>query len=167
MNGGDGQPIIKNEDWNFIEQCMHKMVNSVEHRPEPINETELRKLEGTIGGLRSQRPLLRIACQHFFYEKCKLFIEQYITSEVLPSFRGKRDESLLGQFVDRWEKHNRIAKMLNDVFYRPIWGRSMPPLDEVGLTLFRDMFDDVYFFRMISLDFMDDVFSYITSYMQK
>ncbi|KAI6693180.1 hypothetical protein NL676_020890 [Syzygium grande] len=46
MNDGDGQPIIKNEDWNFIEQCTHKMVNSVEHRPEPINETELRKLEG-------------------------------------------------------------------------------------------------------------------------
>ncbi|GMH08324.1 hypothetical protein Nepgr_010164 [Nepenthes gracilis] len=70
-----------------------------------------------------------------------LSFKEYIESTVLPSLREKHNESMLREPVKRWQNHKvmvRHIKILHylDCYFIAVW--SLPPLNEVGLTCFRD-----------------------------
>ncbi|KAH8489984.1 hypothetical protein H0E87_025270, partial [Populus deltoides] len=62
---------------------------------------------------------------------------------VLPSLREKHDEFMLREQVKRWANHKVMVKWLSRFFHYLdryfIARRSLPPLNEVGLTCFRDL----------------------------
>lgn len=73
-----------------------------------------------------------------FYFPCFLFLVQ-----VLPSLRAKHDEFMLRELVKRWANHKIMVRWLSRFFHYLdryfIARRSLPPLNEVGLTCFRDL----------------------------
>lgn len=62
--------------------------------------------------------------------------------QVLPSIREKHDEFMLRELVKRWANHKVMVRWLSRFFHYLdryfIARRSLPPLNEVGLTCFRD-----------------------------
>ncbi|PHT71225.1 putative cullin-like protein 2 [Capsicum annuum] len=79
------------------------------------------------------------------YDKYKEVFEEYINSTVLPALREKHDELMLMEFVKRWANHKLMVRWLSRFFrYLDryfIYRRSLPTLNEVGLTCFRDLID--------------------------
>ncbi|PNY17822.1 cullin-1-like protein [Trifolium pratense] len=63
--------------------------------------------------------------------------------QVLPSLREKHDEFMLRELVRRWANHKIMVRWLSRFFHYLdryfIARRSLPPLNEVGLTCFRDL----------------------------
>ncbi|MBA0739690.1 hypothetical protein Gogos_012929 [Gossypium gossypioides] len=62
---------------------------------------------------------------------------------VLPSLREKHDEFMLRELVKRWSNHKVMVRWLSRFFHYLdryfIARRSLPPLNEVGLTCFREL----------------------------
>ncbi|RVX22139.1 Cullin-1 [Vitis vinifera] len=62
---------------------------------------------------------------------------------VLPSLREKHDEFMLRELVKRWSNHKVMVRWLSRFFHYLdryfIARRSLPALNEVGLTCFRDL----------------------------
>ena len=62
--------------------------------------------------------------------------------QVLPSIKEKHDEFMLRELVKRWANHKVMVRWLSRFFHYLdryfIARRSLPPLNEVGLTCFRD-----------------------------
>ncbi|XLU24611.1 hypothetical protein S245_060677, partial [Arachis hypogaea] len=97
------------------------------------------------------------------YDKYKEVFEEYIQStglmenlyhadiglmvvlRVLPSLREKHDEFMLRELVKRWANHKIMVRWLCCFFHYLdryfVARRSLPPLNEVGLTCFRDRID--------------------------
>ncbi|KAA3456154.1 cullin-1-like [Gossypium australe] len=77
------------------------------------------------------------------YDKYRESFEEYITSTVLPSLREKHDEFMLRELVKRWSNHKVMVRWLSRFFHYLdryfIARRSLPPLNEVGLTCFREL----------------------------
>lgn len=63
--------------------------------------------------------------------------------QVLPSLREKHDEFMLRELVKRWLNHKIMVRWLSRFFHYLdryfIARRSLPALNEVGLTCFRDL----------------------------
>lgn len=63
--------------------------------------------------------------------------------QVLPSIREKHDEFMLRELVRRWGNHKVMVRWLSRFFHYLdryfIARRSLPALNEVGLTCFRDL----------------------------
>lgn len=61
----------------------------------------------------------------------------------MPSLKEKHDEFMLRELVKRWANHKVMVRWLSRFFYYLdryfIARRSLPPLNEVGLTCFRDL----------------------------
>ena len=81
-----------------------------------------------------------------------LFLSSHISSlrniscfilKVLPSLREKHDEFMLRELVKRWTNHKIMVRWLSRFFHYLdryfIARRSLPALNEVGLTCFRDL----------------------------
>ncbi|CAA3010950.1 cullin-1-like isoform X1 [Olea europaea subsp. europaea] len=51
------------------------------------------------------------------YDHYKKTFEDYISSKVLPSLRGKKDESLLQELLRRWNNHKTMVRWLSRFFY--------------------------------------------------
>lgn len=70
-------------------------------------------------------------------------LKDSLTLQVMPSLREKHDEFMLRELVKRWENHKVMVRWLSRFFYYLdryfIVRRSLPPLNEVGLTCFRDL----------------------------
>ncbi|KAG6470165.1 hypothetical protein ZIOFF_071222 [Zingiber officinale] len=64
-------------------------------------------------------------------------------NKVLPSLRVKHDEFMLRELVKRWLNHKVMVRWLSRFFHYLdryfITRRSLPPLNEVGLTRFHDL----------------------------
>ncbi|XP_027352113.1 cullin-1 isoform X3 [Abrus precatorius] len=77
------------------------------------------------------------------YDKYKEAFDEYIKSIVLPSLREKHDEFMLRELVQRWLNHKVMVRWLSRFFYYLdryfITRRSLPGLNAVGLTCFRDL----------------------------
>ncbi|MED6130278.1 hypothetical protein PIB30_000179 [Stylosanthes scabra] len=81
------------------------------------------------------------------YIQYKKAIEDYITSKVLPSLRGKKDEVLLRELLRRWSNHKNMTFWLLrffgylDRYYLPRFGHHS--IEETSLLSFFDLvFDD-------------------------
>lgn len=63
--------------------------------------------------------------------------------QVLPSLREKHDEFMLRELVKRWSNHKIMVRWLSRFFHYLdryfIARRSLHPLNEVGLSCFRDL----------------------------
>ncbi|CAJ2649618.1 unnamed protein product [Trifolium pratense] len=76
------------------------------------------------------------------YDKCKETIDEFNRSNVLPFLSGKLDELLLRELVQRMLIHKTFVTRLSHLFAvlkRYIVARSLPPLNKLGLSSFRDV----------------------------
>ncbi|XP_058209702.1 cullin-1 [Rhododendron vialii] len=130
------------EGWDFMQNGITKLKRILEGLPEPqFSSEEYMMLYTTIYNMCTQKPPNDYSQQ--LYEKYKEAFEEYISSSVLPSLREKHDEFMLRELVKRWPNHKVMVRWLSRFFHYLdryfIARRSLPALNEVGLTCFRDL----------------------------
>ncbi|CAI8590065.1 unnamed protein product [Vicia faba] len=134
--------IDLDQGWDFMLKGIKKLKNILEGLPEPqFTSDDYMMLYTTIYNMCTQKP------PHDYsqplYDKYKESFEEYIISTVLPSLREKHDEFMLRELVRRWANHKIMVRWLSRFFHYLdryfIARRSLPPLNEVGLTCFRDL----------------------------
>lgn len=125
-----------------MQKGITKLKKILEGIPEPqFNSEEYMMLYTTIYNMCTQKPPNDYSQQ--LYDKYREAFEEYITSTVLPSLREKHDEFMLRELVKRWANHKVMVRWLSRFFHYLdryfIARRSLPALNEVGLTCFRDL----------------------------
>ncbi|KAJ3673348.1 hypothetical protein LUZ60_006722 [Juncus effusus] len=130
------------QGWEFMQKGITKLKNILEGNPETqFSSEDYMMLYTTIYNMCTQKPPHDYSQQ--LYDKYKLAFEDYIGSMVLPSLREKHDEFMLRELVRRWTNHKIMVRWLSRFFFYLdryfIARRSLPPLNEVGLTCFRDL----------------------------
>ncbi|KAK3417908.1 hypothetical protein EUGRSUZ_H03894 [Eucalyptus grandis] len=136
---GDRKTIYLEQGWEFVQKGIAKLIEGLPG-PEFSSEDYMTIYE-TVYNMCTQKPPHDYSQQ--LYDKYRESFEEYINSEVLPSLREKHDEFLLTELVTRWANHKVMIRWLT-CFFRYldryfIARRSLPPLNEVGLTSFRDL----------------------------
>ncbi|XP_049411731.1 cullin-1 isoform X14 [Solanum stenotomum] len=127
--------------WGIIQRGITKLKNILEGLPEPqFNSEDYMMMYSTIYNMCSHNPLHDYS--QLLYDKYREAFEEYIITTVLPSLREKHDELMLRELVKRWLNHKVMVKWLSRFFQYLerylIAKRSLPGLNEVGLTCFRD-----------------------------
>lgn len=130
------------EGWAFMQGGITKLKNILEGLPEPqFSSEEYMMLYTTIYNMCTQKPPHDYSQQ--LYEKYKDAFVEYLNSSVLPSLSEKHDEFMLRELVKRWANHKVMVRWLSRFFHYLdryfIARRSLPALNEVGLTCFRDL----------------------------
>ncbi|KAL6271788.1 hypothetical protein ACE6H2_028699 [Prunus campanulata] len=134
--------IELDQGWDYMQKGITKLKKILEGTPEPqFNSEEYMMLYTTIYNMCTQKPPNDYSQQ--LYDKYREAFEEYITSTVLPSLREKHDEFMLRELVKRWANHKVMVRWLSRFFHYLdryfIARRSLPALNEVGLTCFRDL----------------------------
>uniref|UniRef100_A0A3Q7EZL6 Cullin-1 n=1 Tax=Solanum lycopersicum TaxID=4081 RepID=A0A3Q7EZL6_SOLLC len=127
--------------WGIIERGITKLKNILEGLPEPqFNSEDYITLYTTIYNMSSKNPLNNLSQQ--LYDKYREAFEEYNITTVLPSLREKHDEFMLRELVKRWLNNKVMIRWLSRFFHYLeryfIPRRSVPGLNEVGVTCFRD-----------------------------
>ncbi|ONK61571.1 uncharacterized protein A4U43_C08F31360 [Asparagus officinalis] len=130
------------QGWEFMHKGITKLKNILEGLPEPqFSSEDYMMLYTTIYNMCTQKPPHDYSQQ--LYDKYRESFEEYITATVLPSLREKHDEFMLRELVKRWMNHKVMVRWLSRFFHYLdryfIARRSLPALNEVGLTCFRDL----------------------------
>ncbi|GFZ13719.1 cullin 1 [Actinidia rufa] len=142
MTMNQRKTIELEEGWDFMEKGITKLKRILEGLPEvQFSSEEYMMLYTTIYNMCTQKPPHDYSQQ--LYEKYKEAFEEYINSMVLPSLREKHDEFMLRELVKRWANHKVMVRWLSRFFHYLdryfIARRSLPALNEVGLSCFRDL----------------------------
>ncbi|KAA3480932.1 Cullin-1-like protein [Gossypium australe] len=142
MTMSERKTIDLEQGWEFMQKGVTKLKNILEGLPEPqFSSEDYMMLYTTIYNMCTQKPPHDYSQQ--LYDKYRESFEEYITSTVLPSLREKHDEFILRELVKRWANHKVMVRWLSRFFYYLdryfIARRSLPPLNEVGLTCFREL----------------------------
>jgi cullin 1 len=142
MTMNERKTIDLEQGWEFMQKGITKLKNILEGLPEPqFSSEDYMMLYTTIYNMCTQKPPHDYSQQ--LYDKYRESFEEYITSTVLPSLREKHDEFMLRELVKRWANHKIMVRWLSRFFHYLdryfIARRSLPPLNEVGLTCFRDL----------------------------
>uniref|UniRef100_A0A9I9DPU7 Cullin family profile domain-containing protein n=1 Tax=Cucumis melo TaxID=3656 RepID=A0A9I9DPU7_CUCME len=142
MTMGERKTIDLEQGWEFMQKGITKLKNILEGLPEPqFSSEDYMMLYTTIYNMCTQKPPHDYSQQ--LYDKYRESFEEYITSMVLPSLREKHDEFMLRELVKRWTNHKVMVRWLSRFFHYLdryfIARRSLPPLNEVGLTCFREL----------------------------
>ncbi|KAF1887345.1 hypothetical protein Lal_00040947 [Lupinus albus] len=130
------------QGWDFMHRGITKLENILEGIPEhQFCSEDYMMLYTTIYNMCTQKPPHDYSQQ--LYDKYRESFEEYISSLVLPSLREKHDEFMLRELVKRWANHKLMVRWLSRFFHYLdryfIARRSLPALNEVGLTCFRDL----------------------------
>ncbi|XP_009757793.1 cullin-1 [Nicotiana tabacum] len=129
------------EGWEFMQKGITKLKIILEGSPDSFSSEEYMMLYTTIYNMCTQKPPHDYSQQ--LYEKYKEAFEEYINTTVLSSLREKHDEFMLRELVKRWANHKLMVRWLSRFFHYLdryfIARRSLPALNEVGLTCFRDL----------------------------
>ncbi|GAV83364.1 Cullin domain-containing protein/Cullin_Nedd8 domain-containing protein [Cephalotus follicularis] len=130
------------QGWDYMHKGITKLIRILEQLNEPpFNSEEYMMLYTTIYNMCTQKPPHDFSQQ--LYDKYRESFEDYITSSVLPSLKEKHDEFMLRELVKRWTNHKVMVRWLSRFFHYLdryfIARRSLPSLNEVGLTCFRDL----------------------------
>ncbi|CAN6676928.1 unnamed protein product [Malus baccata var. baccata] len=138
----DRKTIDLEQGWEIMQKGITKLKNILEGLPEPqFSSDDYMLLYTTIYNMCTQKPPHDYSQQ--LYDKYRESFEEYITTTVLPSLREKHDEFMLRELVKRWTNHKIMVRWLSRFFHYLdryfIARRSLPPLNEVGLTCFRDL----------------------------
>ncbi|KAL3505756.1 hypothetical protein ACH5RR_031138 [Cinchona calisaya] len=135
--------ITFDEEWGSVEVGITKLINNLEEGKSqtPISSEDYMMLYTTIFEMCTQKPPYDYSQR--VYDKYEQTFEDYIISTVLPSLREKHDESMLRELVKRWSNHKIMVRRMS-IFFDYVdryfaTRRSLPPLNEVGLTCFRDL----------------------------
>lgn len=128
-----------------MQKGITKLKRILEGLPEsPFSSEEYMMLYTTIYNMCTQKPPHDYSQQ--LYDKYKQAFEEYISSTVLPSLSEKHDEYMLRELVKRWANHKVMVRWLSRFFHYLdryfIARRSLPALNEVGLTCFREQVYD-------------------------
>ncbi|KAI4345439.1 hypothetical protein L6164_012564 [Bauhinia variegata] len=142
MSMSERKTIDLEQGWDFMQKGITKLKNILEGLPEPqFGSEDYMMLYTTIYNMCTQKPPHDYSQQ--LYDKYRESFEEYILTTVLPSLRGKHDEFMLRELVKRWANHKVMVRWLSRFFYYLdryfIARRSLLPLNEVGLTCFRDL----------------------------
>ncbi|KAK7412949.1 hypothetical protein VNO78_04736 [Psophocarpus tetragonolobus] len=142
MSMSERKTIDLEQGWDFMQKGIMKLKNILEGLPEPqFSSEDYMMLYTTIYNMCTQKPPHDYSQQ--LYDKYRESFEEYIISTVLPSLREKHDEFMLRELVKRWANHKIMVRWLSRFFHYLdryfIARRSLPPLNEVGLTCFRDL----------------------------
>ncbi|CAL9104269.1 cullin 1 [Musa troglodytarum] len=142
MSMHERKTIDLEQGWEFMQKGVTKLKNILEGLPEPqFSSEDYMMLYTTIYNMCTQKPPHDYSQQ--LYDKYRESFQEYITSMVLPSLREKHDEFMLRELVKRWLNHKVMVRWLSRFFHYLdryfIARRSLPPLNEVGLTCFRDL----------------------------
>lgn len=142
MTMNERKTIDLEQGWEFMQKGITKLKNILEGLPEPqFSSEDYMMLYTTIYNMCTQKPPHDYSQQ--LYDKYRESFEEYITATVLPSLREKHDEFMLRELVKRWANHKVMVRWLSRFFHYLdryfIARRSLPPLNEVGLTCFRDL----------------------------
>ncbi|XVF72564.1 hypothetical protein PTKIN_Ptkin12aG0131400 [Pterospermum kingtungense] len=134
--------IELDQGWDYMQKGITKLKRILEGLPEPpFSSEEYMMLYTTIYNMCTQKPPHDYSQQ--LYDKYREAFEEYITSTVLPSLREKHDEFMLRELVKRWANHKVMVRWLSRFFHYLdryfIARRSLPALNEVGLTCFHDL----------------------------
>ncbi|KAK8693848.1 hypothetical protein V6N13_071415 [Hibiscus sabdariffa] len=134
--------IELDQGWDYMDKGIKKLRRILEGLLEPqFTSEEYMMLYTTIYNMCTQKPPFDYSQQ--LYDKYRGAFEEYITSTVLPSLREKHDEFMLRELVKRWGNHKVMVRWLSRFFHYLdryfIARRSLPALNEVGLTRFRDL----------------------------
>ncbi|XP_048442786.1 cullin-1-like [Pyrus x bretschneideri] len=134
--------IELDQGWDYMQKGITKLKRILEGLQEPqFNSEEYMMLYTTIYNMCTQKPPNDYSQQ--LYDKYREAFEEYITSTVLPALREKHDEFMLRELVKRWANHKLMVRWLSRFFHYLdryfIARRSLPALNEVGLTCFRDL----------------------------
>ncbi|KAD3068653.1 hypothetical protein E3N88_36533 [Mikania micrantha] len=128
------------EGWDFMQRGIQKLKKILEGHQEQFSSEEYMMLYTTIYDMCTQKPPHDYSQQ--LYDKYREAFEEYIKSTVLPSLREKHDEFMLRELVKRWANHKLMVRWLSRFFHYLdryfITRRSLPALNEVGLTCFRE-----------------------------
>ncbi|KAE8681172.1 Cullin-1 [Hibiscus syriacus] len=142
MAMNERKTINLEQGWEFMQKGVTKLKNILEGLPEPqFSSEDYMMLYTTIYNMCTQKPPHDYSQQ--LYEKYRESFEEYIRSSVLPSLREKHDEFMLRELVKRWTNHKVMVRWLSRFFHYLdryfIARRSLPPLNEVGLTCFQEL----------------------------
>ncbi|KAJ8497996.1 hypothetical protein OPV22_008548 [Ensete ventricosum] len=142
MSMHERKTIDLEQGWEFMQKGITKLKNILEGLPEQqFSSEDYMMLYTTIYNMCTQKPPHDYSQQ--LYDKYRESFEEYITSMVLPSLREKHDEFMLRELVKRWLNHKVMVRWLSRFFHYLdryfIARRSLPPLNEVGLTCFRSL----------------------------
>ncbi|XP_042446007.1 cullin-1-like [Zingiber officinale] len=142
MSMHERKTIDLEQGWEFMQKGITKLKNILEELPESqFSSEDYMMLYTTIYNMCTQKPPHDYSQQ--LYDKYRDSFEDYITSMVLPSLRVKHDEFMLRELVKRWLNHKVMVRWLSRFFHYLdryfITRRSLPPLNEVGLTRFHDL----------------------------
>ncbi|CAL0307231.1 unnamed protein product [Lupinus luteus] len=142
MSLSERKTIDLEQGWDFMHRGITKLKNILEGLPEPhFSSDDYMMLYTTIYNMCTQKPPHDYSQQ--LYDKYREAFEDYILSTVLPSLREKHDEFMLRELVKRWANHKIMVRWLSRFFHYLdryfIARRSLPALNEVGLTCFRDL----------------------------
>ncbi|GAB2265217.1 hypothetical protein Dimus_000285 [Dionaea muscipula] len=137
-----GKIILFEQGWEYMQTGITKLRNILEGLPEPrFNAEDYMMLYTTIYNMCTQKPPHDYSQQLF--DKYRESFEEYITSLVLPSLKEKHDECMLRELVKRWQNHKVMVRWLSRFFHYLnryfIARRSLPALNEVGLTCFHNL----------------------------
>ncbi|GLT32472.1 hypothetical protein SLA2020_071380 [Shorea laevis] len=142
MTTNERKTIDLEQGWEFMQKGITRLKNILEGLPEPqFSSEDYMMLYTTIYNMCTQKPPHDYSQQ--LYDKYRESFQEYIESTVLPSLREKHDEFMLRELVKRWANHKVMVRWLSRFFYYLdryfIARRSLLPLNEVGLTCFRDL----------------------------
>ncbi|GKU86772.1 hypothetical protein SLEP1_g1252 [Rubroshorea leprosula] len=129
------------QGWDYLQKGITKLKKILEEQPvQPFSGEEYMMLYTTIYNMCTQKPPHDYSQQ--LYDKYREAFEGYITSTVLPSLIEKHDEFMLRELVKRWLNHKVMVRWLSRFFHYLdryfIAQRTLPALNEVGLTCFRE-----------------------------
>lgn len=141
----DRKTIDLDQGWDYMQKGITKLKRILEGLPEsPFSSEEYMMLYTTIYNMCTQKAPHDYSQQ--LYDKYKQAFEEYISSTVLPSLSEKHDEYMLRELVKRWANHKVMVRWLSRFFHYLdryfIARRSLPALNEVGLTCFREQVYD-------------------------
>ncbi|XP_057440709.1 cullin-1-like isoform X2 [Lotus japonicus] len=129
------------EGWGNMQKGITKLKRILETKEDNFDSEQYMMLYTTIYNMCTQRA----PCDYSrkLYDKYQEFIDEYLTSTVLPILRKKHDEFLLRELVIRWENHQLMIRWLQRFFnYLDryfVTRNSLPSLKDVGLTCFFDL----------------------------
>lgn len=138
----DRKVIDFDQGWAYMENGIKKLKRILEGLPETqFTSEEYMMLYTTIYNMCTQKPPLDYSQQ--LYDKYKEVFDEYIRSTVLSAVRDKHDEFMLRELVQRWLNHKVLVRWLSRFFHYLdryfVARRSLPPLNAVGLSAFRDL----------------------------
>ncbi|XP_006342835.2 cullin-1-like [Solanum tuberosum] len=131
-----GWPILQEEAINkvilLVEEC---------HTSNQFTSEEYMHLYTTVYNMCDNNPAGPEAQK--LYQQYKKTMEGYVSSKVVPSIQGKKDDVLLHELVKRWNNHKIITRWLFRFFHyldrHLVPRRSLPSLQETSHLIFYEL----------------------------